>query len=281
MPNQNQNQNNSLILNLESSTKEYDILLIQYNKVQSDYINYLQQNPGTIQKGSGQPRQNVDLSKVSNSAFWGSLGISSSNVSSVEKCSALCSQTPGCTGATYNVTNTGQNNCWLRSGDGMVISGTGDQIAIIPKAKEYLLTLQTLNTQLIHANDKIIKIFLQYETFSKQDDERKEKYKLLKQNYANLEMQRINILQQLQEQQTIQEKQTQGQLVVTKNYYNYILLLFIVIVCLLILGNTVIGAVNQSGSSGNNSNSLAGYFAILTFLVLIFIISYFYNKIFR
>jgi hypothetical protein len=268
-------QNNSLILNLESSIKEYDTLSIQYNQVQNDYINYLQKNNLT------QSQNKLNLSNVQNVAFWGTTGISSSNVSSIDQCSALCSSTPGCSGATFNITNNGGNNCWLRSGDGPIITGTSDQFAIIPKTKKFLLTLQTLNSQLIDANNKILQKFTQFNNFTQQDDEKSEKYILLKQNYANLESQRQTILKQLEEQQTIQEKKIQGGLIVTKNYYNYILFLFIVILCLLILSKTSIDSLTQSGLPGNNNNSLTILFTILFLIILIFIISYFYNKIFR
>ena len=270
--NQNQNKNTSLILNLESLTKQYDTLLIQYNQVQSDYIDYLQKNQGMALQSS------LDLTKVPNSTFWGTGAISSSNVSTVDQCSALCSRTPGCSGATYNVTNNSQTNCWLRSGDGMVVTGTSNQYAIIPKAKEYLLTLQTLNSQLVDTNKKILQVFQQYDSLSDQDFERVQKYNLLKKNYTHLEKERKHILNQLKEYQTVQERQVQGSLIVTKNYYNYILLLFIVIVCLLILSKTAIDSVGQNSSSTSNSNSIGLFFAILTSLILILVISYFYGR---
>ena len=276
MPEQNKQKNNSIILNLESLTKEYDTLLIQYNQVQSDYINYIQKNPSSIQ----QRQTTSKFATVPNSTFWGTSGISSSNVSSVDQCSALCSRTPGCSGATYNVTNANnsQNNCWLRSGDGMVVVGTSGQFAIIPQTKEYLLTLQTLNSQLINANNKILQVFQKYESIPDQDKERLQKNNLLKQNYMKLEKERLKILKQLEEHQTIEQKQNEGKLIVTKNYSNYVLLLIIVFVCFLILSKTVIDSVNQNTSS--NSNSLYTLILILIILIIFLGISYFY-RLFR
>ena len=147
---QNQKQNDSAILNLESLTKQYDTTSIQYNQVQSDYINSLQ---NTSQE---QIQSTSNLANVPNSTFWGTTGISSTNVSSLDKCSALCSKTPGCSGATYNVTNNNQNNCWLRGGDGSIITGTSNQYAIIPQATNYLKTLEILNIQLINLNNQNI-----------------------------------------------------------------------------------------------------------------------------
>jgi hypothetical protein len=55
--NQNQKQNNSAILNLESLTKQYDTTLIQYNQVQSDYINSSLQNTSSSSLPTQSPSQ--------------------------------------------------------------------------------------------------------------------------------------------------------------------------------------------------------------------------------
>jgi hypothetical protein len=270
----NPNSNNPTMLNLESLTKNYDTLLIQYNQVQNDYINYLQQNPSIIQQG----KTNLNLVNVPNSTFWGATTLSTSNASTVDKCSALCSNTPSCTGATFNVTNNTQNNCFLSGGDGMVIGGSATQYAIIPKAKQYLITLETLNSQLISTNSQIIQFFQTNKSvFASQDNERVQKYNLLKENYAKLEEQRLEILNKLLDYQTIEEKQHEGELIVKKNYYNYVLLLFIALLCFLILSKTVINSVSQNGSTNNKS----GYYTLLIVLIILLlfvVISYFYRR---
>jgi len=140
--------------------------------------------------------------------------------------------------------------------------------------------LQTLNSQLVDTNRKILQVFQQYDSLSDQDLKRVQKYNLLKKNYTHLEKERKHILNQLKDHQSIQEKQVQGTLIVTKNYYNYILLLFIVIVCLLILSKTAIDSLgqNSSSTSNSNSNSIGLLFGILTSLILILVISYFYGR---
>jgi hypothetical protein len=275
MSSESQNQNNSAILNLESLTKEYDTLLIQYNQVQSDYINYLQQNPSSTQQGQGQ--NTTTLTSIPNNTFWGTSGISSSNVSSVEQCSALCSNTPGCSGATYNATNNNQNNCWIRSGDGIIVPGTTNQYAIISKSKEYLLTLQTLNSQLIDVNSKIIQ-FMQNNknTFLEQDNDRNNKYILLVKNNSMLEEERNNILLQLSQIQSINEKQTDGELIVTKNYYNYILLLVVALICIFILSKIYIGTASEN--AGETINILSTIFFIFIICVVVFIIYYYFQN---
>ena len=169
MSNEDKNMFDSLILNLESLIKEYDTLLIQYNQVQSDYINILQPNQN----------QSSTLSEIQNSAFWGRDGISNSRVNSIGECSALCSSTKGCSGATFTGLNGTEDNCWLRSGDGEVIAASSGQYAIVPKNKEYLLTLETLNSQLIDVNNAILEIFQNgKDVFSDGEIKRLNKYNL-------------------------------------------------------------------------------------------------------
>jgi len=277
MSNKSQNQNNSVVLNLESLTKQYDTILIQYNQVQSDYINYLQKNPASVQLGK---TQNANaLTSIPNSTFWGTAGISSSNVSSVAQCSALCSKTPGCSGATYNTTNNSQNNCWLRSGNGIIIAGTNGQYAIVSQSKEYLLTLQTLNSQLIDVNQKIIKLMQDNKNiFLEQGNERRQNYNLLTQNIYKLEEERMNILQQLSYFQTIDEKQNQGELIVTKNYSNYVLLLIIVIFCIIILSKIFINSTSENSGANVGAFSTILFIFIICFFIF-FIYAYFYNRI--
>jgi len=275
MPDIFQNPINSTILNLESLTKQYDTLLIQYNQVQNDYINYLQKNPNTIQQG----QSNLGLVNIPNSTFWGATNLSSSNVSNVDQCTALCSNTPGCSGATFNVTNNNQKNCYLSSGDGMVIGGSLNQYAIISKANQYLTTLQTLNSQLIGVNNKILQFFQDnVSRFSSEDKERLKNFNLLKDNYTKLEEQRLDILNRLVDYQTIEERQTQGQLIVKKNYFNYVLLLLIALLCFLILSKTVINSGSQNGTTNNNSG---GYYILLIVLIILLffvIVTYIYRS---
>jgi hypothetical protein len=272
--NQNQKQNNSAILNLESLTKQYDTTLIQYNQVQSDYINTMQNTPSSSlpTQSQSQTQTSSNLVSIPNSTYWGTIGISTTNVSSVDKCSALCSRTPGCSGATYNVTNNNQNNCWLRGGDGSIIAGASNQYAIIPQAKSYLKTLEKLNVQLINLNNQIMNILdTNKNVFLAQDNERNQKYAILKENYRSLENERRIILDQLLQHQTIAGKQKQGDLIVTMNYYNYVLLLIVVLICVFILSKTVVVLIGENVASSPNSPIAYMSFIILTcFIIFLF-----------
>jgi hypothetical protein len=265
----NENENNSNILHLESLVKQYDTLLIQYTQVQTDYINFLKVNVTTNQTNSS---TNSKLVSIKGSTFWGTSGISSSNVSSVGQCSALCSSTSGCTGATYNSNSGTQNNCFLRSGDGDVIAGTTSQYAIVPQNKEYLLTLQNLNAQLMQVNSEISN-FIQTNSsmFSTQNNDRLEQYKILQQNFEELAKERIRIASELSQFQSLNEKQGQSELIVTKNYYSYILLLFLVIICLFFVGRIVINSNNEKTEANINVFAIIFIIFIITFLLFMLI----------
>ena len=245
---------------------------MQYNQVQSDYMNYLQ-----LLSKNGEISSK--LTTLINSTFWGAGGLLSTRVSSIEQCSALCSKTPGCSGATYNVTlnNDNKDNCWIRTGDGEVIPGTSEQYAIIPEIKKYLQLLQSLNLQLLYVNNQIIVIFKTNEiNFSIQDKERFIKYNLLKENYKKLEQERINISTKLMDQQTIDGKKRQTELNVTKNYYNYLILLFIVLLCFLILSKTIINSFNQTTPPSNDNFGSVILIFVFSFIIIL-TIAYFYK----
>ena len=269
MGDNSENSINSIILNLESLIKQYENVLTQYNQVETDYINYLHQVKSNVSNTVS------DLVSFKNRSFWGSGELSSSRVSSVNECTALCSSTPGCSGATYNNTNNNtQHNCWLRKGEGLIFLSDSDQFAILPKSKGYLNVLQGLNSQLIFLNERILTAFKDNEyDFSMQDKERFNKYNLLRINYQKLEEQRQIILEQLENIQTLDSKRFNGELAVTKNYYNYILLFIIVILCCIFLSKIII---NSGSNQITNNFSISDYKYVFLIIVLsIFILSFF------
>jgi hypothetical protein len=266
----NENQNNSDILHLESLIKQYDIILIQYTQVQTDYMNFLKVNVITSQTQTNS--SNPQLVSIKGSTFWGTSGISSSNVSSVGQCRALCSSTSGCSGATYNSNSGTQNNCFLRSGDGDVIAGTTSQYAIVPKSKEYLLTLQNLNAQLMQINNEINSYIQKNSTlFSTQNNDSLDRYKVLQQNFEQLDKERIKIATELSQFQSLNEIQLQSQLTVTKNYSTYILLLFLVILCIFFVSRIVISSDNDKKEANMNVFALIFVIFIITFLVFMLV----------
>ena len=110
--------------------------------------------------------------------------------------------------------------------------------------------------------------------FLAQDNQRNEKYALLKENYRKLEKERRRILKQLLQHQTIEGKQTEGELIVTMNYYNYVLLLIIVLLCVFILSKTAVILIGENVTS--SSNSSFGYMSIIFFTFFIIFLLYYF-----
>jgi hypothetical protein len=265
MNSDSENSINSIIFTLERLLKEYETLLTQYNQVETDYINYLQQVKSNVSNRVS------DLVNFKNQAVWSQKTLSSSRVSNVQKCQALCSKTLGCRSATYNNTanNAIANNCFLNSEEGNIYNAE-NQYAIVNKSTGYLKTLQALNNQLINLNERILMIFKNNEySFSMQDQERFNKYRLLRINYGKLEEQRANILEQLQNIQTLDSKQVNGELYVTKNYYNYIILFIVVVICCIILSKIILNSVSSQNIANFDIMDYKYVFMIIIISILI------------
>lgn len=133
-------------MEIEILLKEYQSVLLQYNQVNADYLNYI--------KNVDQSNVDKDFTNIENSEYTGTT-ISQTASSNVGTCSASCSTTTGCTGATFNNTVlSGKNNCSLVSGAGTV-NNKINSTAIITKKSYYLNKLKILNNQLIAINQQI------------------------------------------------------------------------------------------------------------------------------
>lgn len=133
-------------MEIEILLKEYQTVLLQYNQVNADYLNYI--------KNVDQANVDKDFTNVDNSEYVGTT-ISQTTSSNVSTCSASCSTTTGCTGATFNNNAlSGNNNCSLVSGTGTV-NNKINSTAIITKKSFYLNELKILNNQLIAINELI------------------------------------------------------------------------------------------------------------------------------
>jgi hypothetical protein len=136
-------------MDLELLIKEYDTVLLQYNQLNSDYLNYI--------KNTSESTINTDFTNIPNSEYSGinTSIVSQNNSSNITTCSASCSTTTGCTGATFNqLAVSGANNCSLKSGDGKISSKINSS-AIVTKKMYYLARLKILNDLLISINQNI------------------------------------------------------------------------------------------------------------------------------
>jgi hypothetical protein len=221
--NNNNNDNNdndnvkSVILNLESLSKKYDTLLNEYNQVQTDYINSLTKN------------KNEELTYINGSTFWGTNQLQTVNIDTLEQCSALCSSTSGCSGATFKKD---KSFCGLRTGDGPIVVGNTTDYAIVPKSKQYLQNLQILNSQMMDINNKILKIINKGD--SNVEIQLSKQNKLLNENYNKLNKEKIEIEKQIQKYETLNQAENIENIIVTKNYYWFVLLLLLVLLIIIV-----------------------------------------------
>ena len=178
----------SVVLDLESLNAEYRNKLIEYRQAVANYVNYLKQdgksdtnvdkNPNcgswasmgfctseremrgmlsVCAKSCNAPKKQ-EMVNIKNATYWGTGQIAQNNSATLQECTASCAMTDGCTGATFNATDSAQPMCWLRSGDTDITGGKDSDYAIVPKGKQMLMIVQKINMRLSDINQQIQKI---------------------------------------------------------------------------------------------------------------------------
>ena len=359
----NQNISNNIsntkssILNLETLKTEYDTVLLQYKKVQADYISFLNEPQITVTRGRAfwgtglisdtritRPRNNNNISmldrckslcsstpnctgatfenrtsifgsrcqlrsgnaepvrassantyaivkrkdplvQIKGQAFWGTgAAVNSENnhISTVDDCSALCSSTPNCTGATFNNTHHGRNICFLRSGDASPIPALTDDYAIIQESKMYLNKIRNLNTRLTNLNNQILQAINTADPlYNQQTNKRSQQMILLNENYNRLLEERDKVDDKLREFDDLDEKNNNNTILISKNYYSYMFLVVLVIISIIILIfiNLKSGVKAwQSGlQSGGSKLSKNTYYIVFSIFLLSLVVYFLKN----
>lgn len=220
------------VINLEKLQIEYNSQLNQYKQAVANYVNYLQQNANA-------PNSTPNYTTIQGKAFWGSgqAGAQSVyNVNTTQQCQALCAKTSNCSGATFNPDINGEPMCWLRTGEGELVPALDTDNAIIPQAEEYLLTIESINNQLISTNQQIQNLINQSEpVYNSIQTKNQEKNKELIKNYKQLSVEREKITKMLSSYKDLDQTESQSELKITRNYYTYILLVALVIGAIFLL----------------------------------------------
>jgi hypothetical protein len=259
-------QGNSIALNLETLNSEYKNLLNTYQQASIDYVNYLQQQSTNPCNRSNSADANC-LAIIQNQAFWGVSGISQTMVSSPQQCACACAATAECSGATFNPAN---NSCILRRGDGSVFPTQGTY-AIVSKGKKLLQILDNTNNRLTEINQRIISLLdrgqkINNEQLSPTADAQQQD---LLNNYYYLIKERVKIRKMLKNYQETEREIDEGNIVVTKNYYTYILLFCLAIVVVFIIIKLSLPTNKQYGGGKMTNNILYIIFFIILVLLLI------------
>jgi len=202
---------------IDSLSNEFNILINRYRDTYNKYIDVIDNNN--------------TFKIINNYSFFGEQRITTLNNTDITNCETICSKTPMCYGATFN---TVLNNCILSSGTGKIIPSQKSK-AIVKEAIYYSYELQNLNSKLMDINEEIMKvsnsIYTQYKETQKQSNEQKEISKI---NYQTLTEERKHIEKMIRDYETLNKAYENGNIVVTSNYYSYMLLSLIVIVLIFI-----------------------------------------------
>ena len=226
------------------------------------------------------PNYNItkpDMTSVKGTAFWGTSPLSQSTVNTVGECQALCSNTSGCSGATYNQTTT---LCSLRKGDANIVAGGPSDYSIVPKAQSLLKIVQNINDKLTKVNEKIQTLSQTAEKeFNSESGQRSISNTNLINQYKGLVGERVKIQRMLNEYQTLDEQQVEGNIHISQNYYSFVLLMFLAILVIFLLYKFSIPSDQLSTTTLQNGGELgtSAYYMVfgLFLLVLLFTL---YNK---
>lgn len=244
---------------------------------------------GAIFSTATKPNYNINspiLTEIKGQAFWGTSSVSENVSNTLQHCSASCSNTPNCTGATFN---SDQKYCWLRGGEGSAIPSKVNDYAIVPKSRQLLKIVESLNNEIIVVNRKMQKkIDELYGVYSTQVGNRlNQNYSLINQ-YDSLNADRDKINSIISEYQTLEGTQNEMEIYITKNYYLFFIFFIIVLIAGIILA--------MSSLDQNTSNAVAfsiinhvvapaktvvnnvNPFYVMFGIILLVVISYLYNQ---
>ena len=217
------------------------------------------------------------MTSVKGTTFWGASSLSQSTLKTVGECEALCSTTAGCSGATYNETST---ICSLRKGNGDIMTGSSDDYSIVPKSLSLLKIVQNINDKLTQVNEKIQKISQPIETqFNAEAQQRSNSNTNLIDQYNNLVGERDKIQKMLNEYQTLDEQQVEGNIHISQNYYSFILLMLLAILVIFLLYKFSMPSAQPSTTFVQNGGELgtSAYYMVFGFFLLILLLTC-YNK---
>lgn len=248
---------NSYIIKLELLEKKYMVVLKQYEENYNNYITNLKTNEvnsatvGTTTTGTTKKTEFVSLR---GRVYWGKNKLKEAALQTIEECESMCASDLKCTGATFN---SSKRYCWTREGEGNLNSGTSNDYAIIPKLRQNLIVLKSLNQKLIDINSEINKTLDKMYPIAQEDIKLKnQKQESLEKYYGVLLNEQMKIEKTLQEYDTIEQQYDNNFLnTVSQN----VSLRLWTIISLIILAITI---KQLSGSKSTNS-------ALIFWLVII------------
>lgn len=297
----------SVVLNLESLNAQYRNLLIEYRQAVSNYVNFLKQEVKTDTNVNTNKNLNCDMwaqggwcplapqymlsncakscnapkeremVTIKDASYWGTESVGQTSSATIQECSASCATNSKCTGATFNANANGQPTCWLRGGDTDITGGSQGDYAIVPKGKHLLLIVQKLNQQLSDANQQIQTLSESGEDiYNTQVQQRNESNSDLIRQYIQLSRERERINETISDYQTLDQQQTESNLVVNQNYYSFILLFILAVATIIAL--YVFGVASSESPGEGSESSIMSYAMIGLILVVVVYAWKFYSS---
>lgn len=238
--NLNKDDANSTILNLEVLKKEYDATLIKYNQAQSDYASLLSAGANTFADIKGKTYLGTGVL----SEDW--------TTTTLEDCKEACASNSKCSGATYNLDKT---YCSLKTGESGVSDGSENDYAILSDKQKQLKVLSALSDRLLEINNEILQIVKKQGKPELVEIQREKALLVsaLANNYSDLTTQRESLNQIIRETQKLSRAENQSQIVITKNYSTYIVLMLLTI--MVGVGVARFSSIGNSKSSKEESAS--------------------------
>jgi hypothetical protein len=266
-------ESSSIVLHLESLTKNYQTLLIEYQQAVVNYINYIK---GKTDVSNNNVDNGDAMVTIKGVQYWGTGGISQNNSKTINECKAACVAASGCNAAIYNATDYEQPMCWLRSGESNMRAGKENDYSIIKKEQYLLSIIQSINEKLTAINQQIMEIASAGQpVFDTSLQEGQHQNSTLINNYKQLTQDREKITQLMNEYQTLEEQQIQGDIKINQNYYSFLLLIALAIIIIFMVYN--LSGSTPSIQSGGNLSSNA-YYYVFGIILVVFCIIYSYTN---
>lgn len=237
---------------MEILSNKFNNLLTLYQNTYQDFVNTISSDNNT-------------LTSIDNSAFVSGNNINIIQNSSISNCISSCSSTQSCSGATFD---NNQNTCTLSSGNGNIINSE-NQTAIVKQALYYSNQLQEINNELTNLNSSMMNLAnSSSNSFQQTQQTSQEKVQIIQKNYNTLEQERKEIEEMIKEYETLVSAYENGNIILTSNYYRYIIYVFIVIFLIFLLLRFGLTSEQTGGGKKYFSQYSLCIFVLLGFIIV-------------
>lgn len=252
--------NETLTMDLENLQQKQSNVVIQYKQAVADYLAYTQTTSN-------------ELVSVQGRAYAGTGTAGQSTATSLQTCQADCAANKSCSGATFV-----SNQCVLRTGDTSLLPATPNSYAIVPKKKQLLLNMESLNAELISLNQQIQDKIAESESiFQANKQASVQSQQDLSNTYGALQEERTAINALLRDYEDLEATEIETDLKVTQRHYTYMLLSVValfIIALLIVPFDSIYNVFDFGIQSKENVLGKEAYFVLFWIILAIVIFSF-------